>query len=313
MELKLSQNLDSLIWPLSEDERQTLEQNILRSGCANPFHVWRDILLDGFPHYQICQEHSIPLQAHELHFKNWEETIIWVCKDQLCRSNLPAEMRKYLIGRRYAAEKILAARNFVRRNQYSLPTAERKLRNHADHDQHRTALPLAQEYHVCCTTIQKYGVFAVAIDRIASVDHSMRMQILSGKIWIAHDNIVALASMNEMQIKLIIAYLYETNKTHLQVEDLTRIVGYITTAKKRPGRSCTQSSVKDMPAYDPDTAVLGLALTIPSWCSSVRRVYNATDLTAISESARDRLCAGLRVLQEEIEFVKQAIKEAKAL
>lgn len=312
MEIKRSKILESMIWPFSEEEHQSLEQRICQSGRCEPFHIWHDVLLDGFQTFQICQVHGIPFQTYELHFKNWEEVIIWVCKDQMRRPNLPSEMRKYLIGKRYTAEKILAARNVVRRNQYSPMLDGERMRNHSSNRQNRTAVPLGHEYHVCCQTIQKYGAFASAIDRIISVDSTMHAQLFSGEIGVSHDNVIVLAGMNDLHIKLVIAFLRETNKTHLLLEDLEQIVGYTDASKKLFRCGYAQASVKDMPAYDPDTEVLSLALTIPSWCTSVRRLQNATDLNAISESARDKLCANLRVLQDEIAFMKQAVKKGES-
>ena len=69
------------------------------------------------------------------------------------------------------------------------------------------------------------------------------------------------------------------------------------------------TSIKDMPAFDPDADINGLALTIPSWSSSIDRVRKQTDLSIISTKARDRLIKQLHSLVDHVSDLLGAIKE----
>ena len=65
-----------------------------------------------------------------------------------------------------------------------------------------------------------------------------------------------------------------------------------------------------MPKYDPDAEIMSLALTIPSWKSSIERVQDKADLTCSSEKARNKLLKELTVLSQTIDILSSYIKEA---
>ena len=69
------------------------------------------------------------------------------------------------------------------------------------------------------------------------------------------------------------------------------------------------TSIKDMPAFDPDADINGLALTIPSWSSSIDRVLKRTDLSIISSHAREGLVRQLLSLTDHVSDLLDAIKE----
>lgn len=69
------------------------------------------------------------------------------------------------------------------------------------------------------------------------------------------------------------------------------------------------TSIKDMPAFDPDADINGLALTIPSWSSSIDRVLKQTDLSIISSHAREGLVRQLLSLTDHVSDLLGAIKE----
>lgn len=71
----------------------------------------------------------------------------------------------------------------------------------------------------------------------------------------------------------------------------------------------TGPSVKDMPAFDPDAEITGLALTIPSWGSSIDRTRNKANLTIVSDKARNRLTEALTGLQDKVSEMLAALKE----
>lgn len=71
----------------------------------------------------------------------------------------------------------------------------------------------------------------------------------------------------------------------------------------------TAGSVKDMPAYDPDAEISSLALTVPSWVSSIDRTRSNANLRYISSNARRKLEKELLVLKETIDTMLAVIKE----
>ena len=66
-------------------------------------------------------------------------------------------------------------------------------------------------------------------------------------------------------------------------------------------------SVKDTPAFDPDAEITGLALTIPSWCSSMERVRHTINPDIVSENAKSRLRSSLILLTDEVKKVEEFV------
>ena len=64
-----------------------------------------------------------------------------------------------------------------------------------------------------------------------------------------------------------------------------------------------------MPAFDPDADITGLTLTIPSWTSSINRVLTKTDLSIVSDTARNSLANELQSLLKNIDKMLSAIEE----
>ena len=105
--LKIDPEFQSQIPPLTDDEFKQLEENILKEGkLLSPLIVWNNTLVDGHNRYAILQKHpEIYFSTTPLQFENREETIAWICRNQLGRRNLSPEQKRYLLGKQYEAEK----------------------------------------------------------------------------------------------------------------------------------------------------------------------------------------------------------------
>jgi N6-adenosine-specific RNA methylase IME4 len=100
----------ALIPPLSAEERQQLEENIVEHGGArDPLVVWASkgtlTLLDGHNRYEICTRLGLPFDIHELQFKARDEAEDWIDRNQLGRRNLTHDAFTMLLGRRYKRAK----------------------------------------------------------------------------------------------------------------------------------------------------------------------------------------------------------------
>jgi len=62
-QIKVDPEFQQLIPPLSADERDLLEKNIIQDGCRDPLVVWDGILLDGHNRLEICKAHDIPFET----------------------------------------------------------------------------------------------------------------------------------------------------------------------------------------------------------------------------------------------------------
>lgn len=83
----------SLIGPLTKEERQQLEANLVAEGCRDPLVTWNGILLDGHNRFEICERLGIPYQTVEIELPNDEAAKLWIEEHQIGRRNLTNDQR----------------------------------------------------------------------------------------------------------------------------------------------------------------------------------------------------------------------------
>lgn len=313
--LEIDMEFKTLIHPLRKQEFLQLEENILSDGCRDPIITWKGVIIDGHNRYEICSKRKIPFAVIEKDFECREEVIAWICANQLGRRNLTEETRKYLIGMQYENEKIAnSKKNSNGVNQFNMPGSHRKNTgpytsgNKGELSKMKTAERIAQQNHVSHGTVEKYAIYSKAIQEIGKKEPKIVPKILSGQCKISHSNVVELSHKSQNELKQIGNRMEETSQPFSQYKK-TR------TDILRKGRVTNENverpfSIKDMPAYDPDAEITGLTLTIPSWCSSISRVKNQTDLSNISDEARNKLEKVLLELSDMIDAMLDAIMEA---
>lgn len=90
-------DLRSLIPPLTADEYEQLEQNILRDGCRDPLALWDDVLLDGHNRFEICQKHGIAFGTEQVKgLETLADATLWIVRHQLGRRNISDFVRAEL-------------------------------------------------------------------------------------------------------------------------------------------------------------------------------------------------------------------------
>jgi site-specific DNA-methyltransferase (adenine-specific) len=94
--MKILQELESLIPPLSNEEFKQLERNILEEGIREPLITWNGILIDGHNRYRIAQEHDINYETLEKEFDNIFLVKVWMIYNQFGRRNLSNYWRSVL-------------------------------------------------------------------------------------------------------------------------------------------------------------------------------------------------------------------------
>ena len=86
-----------LIPSLTEEEYAGLEASILKDGCRDALIVWGEVLIDGHNRYRICTEHKVPYETRQMEFKNRDEVLLWIMRNQLSRRNLSDFQRVELV------------------------------------------------------------------------------------------------------------------------------------------------------------------------------------------------------------------------
>ncbi len=304
---KIDLEFKHLIPPLGVDEYRQLEQNLLADGCQDALIVWNGLLLDGHNRYEICSKHHIPYEVHTLSFSCREEAIAWICRNQLGRRNISEETRKYLIGKRYESEKMVGNHNARGANQHiKKESGSPKVSHTQKKGSHsKTAYRLGDEYHISHTTVNKYGTYARALDKLTKKDVNIVPKILSGQVKISHDHVLELSTLPDPEASLVCEQLGTASNGDVSYSEAReRLRG------KQNHKSVPKGLVKSMPVYDPDSEISSLALTIPSWISSIKRTQELANLMGATRPAKDKLKDQLTRLCEAAMDMLQAIEEA---
>lgn len=114
----------ALIPPLSDEERDQLETNLLREGCRDPLVVWNNVLIDGHNRYEICTKHKIPFKTVNKAFASEDDAKNWVIYNQLGRRNISSYIRAQLSLLLKPEIEGLAKKNQGKRNDILLISAK---------------------------------------------------------------------------------------------------------------------------------------------------------------------------------------------
>lgn len=144
------------------------------------------------------------------------------------------------------------------------------------------------------------------MDALAEKDAEIVPRILSGQYKIAHKNVVELSKLSPPEIKKVERRIKKMQQPFIQYNQSRNAISEVSEGARG---TVAATSIKDMPAFDPDADINGLALTIPSWSSSIDRVLKQTDLSIISSHAREGLVRQLLSLTDHVSDLLGAIKE----
>lgn len=288
---------------ISDSDYSALEENLFDNGCRLPIHTWNGLILDGHKRYKICSKWGIPFNIQRHHFTYRSEAIIWIC-EHCCPDSIQVtdELRKYQIGKHYEATKELFLDNYTEKRVPKF--------------QYKIAIELAESYSVVPNTIYKYGIYARCIDNIFQKEPSIVEKILSGKLKISHDNIVELARFPRENIRKLSSHINRSQVDHIGFSEMRHELRYGSHTSRGPSKprksyeaNEVSVAIKQMPEYDPDAEISSLALTIPSWISSIQRTQEHANLSLISEPARDKIKNQLANLTTAVYEMLAAIEE----
>ena len=296
--LQIDQEFKELIPPLSKEEFNLLEENILKFGCIDPICTWNNTIIDGHNRYSICTKHNLKFNIQAFNFELREEAKDWICANQLGRRNISDETRKYLIGKRYEMEKILL-NNPGGKNQYSKIYKENEEIKEERDRIHRpvTAIKLGKEYNVSTRTVLTYANYSKAIDKLNKEEPDLTQKILNGEIKVPQNQVIRISKLSPKIKNKIQKYLKkETNSTDYLIKPKT-----VANEKKY--------KIKEMPEYDPNAELVSLSFTIPSWIESLDRVLSLSKYKTATKDVKNKVKKELHNLEFSIGTMILALEE----
>jgi len=164
-------DIRSMIPPLTDDERATLEENIKADKeILSPLIVWKEkrILLDGHNRKEIGDRLGIGYRVKEISFTERNDAEIWVKKTQLGRRNLSPDQASIIRGSIY--------------NQTSKGHGGARDKSSSGQNVHlKTSQKLAEEFGVTERTIRRDGEFAEAVEKVKKIDKEIGDKAIAGK------------------------------------------------------------------------------------------------------------------------------------
>ena len=162
----------AMIPPLSAEERQQLEENIVEHGGArDPLVVWASkgklTILDGHNRYEICTRLELPFDVHEMRLGSRDAAADWMDRNQLGRRNLHPDAFTLLLGRRY--------------NRLKKTMAEAGASKGKSYQSSTTAERLAKEHGVTEKTVRSAGKFAEAVAKAEEISPGIGLKVAHGQ------------------------------------------------------------------------------------------------------------------------------------
>jgi N6-adenosine-specific RNA methylase IME4 len=182
--MRIDKEFKNLISPLSHNEYQQLEQNIIDEGCRDALVVWQEenILLDGHNRFYICENNGIEYDIIDLSLPDRNAAMLWILSNQLGRRNLTDEQRTYYLGARYELEKLVPHRPKGVQNE-PLKTYDR----------------IADETGNSASTIKRAAKYKQAVDKIAEHSEELKDSILAGELGTTKKEILQLGKVLEQE------------------------------------------------------------------------------------------------------------------
>ncbi|MDN5211892.1 hypothetical protein QQ020_07510 [Fulvivirgaceae bacterium BMA12] len=186
--IKQEEALKKYIIPLSKEEFNLLEQNILKDGCLDPLRVWvnqkgEHVLVDGHNRLNICEKHGIDFEIKQMSFESLEDAKIWMANNQLGRRNLTPDQVSYYRGLKYES---------LKKNNKGYAQVKS-----AGQNEPWTYEVLAEEFKVSASTIKRDAKFAKALDKIGQTNAALKYDILSGATKVKKADIMLFADIDD--------------------------------------------------------------------------------------------------------------------
>lgn len=313
--LQIDPEFVRLIYPLNKKELKDMEYAIKYSDNYGSIRVWNSCVVIDFDKYLLCHKYRKPFTIEKMPLKDRTEVIAYICEEECKRQDIPKEMYKYLIGKRYICEKLLGSHLASSVKRSDKKKGQQIIENSKfDSSGVQTRERLSKEYHMSSPTVFKYGLFSQKIDELYCVAPTLAEMMVFGTAKIGHEQLLDLMKLPTdklAEMELNIARNNNKNKSYTEVREM--IQGYVqmshTTKKGNTTDDELNFTIKEMPEYDPDLEFSSLALTIHhSWINSINRTREKGVNKGISIEKRNQLENELCSLKTAIDSLLDAIR-----
>jgi hypothetical protein len=303
--LIIDPEVSALFLPPDAATINKIRENIRLGIAPAPFPVWNRILMDRIHEYQEYSNAGFTIKTHPFTFRSKNMMLASIC--QLLAEDIQShtQYKIYLIGKQYQYHKAAFDHKEVESPTEHISLVE--LKKKYTKDIHPSVVALVDLYGVSSGTIHFYSRYATAIDTIRTCSPKLATAILSGDITVSRKAILRLNTLSETELKKCIEKIDASHDTRILS---SMIPGHTPVKIYEPPHLDNKiiPEIKQMPKYDPDEYVSSLALTIPSWSDTIRRVRERSNMEDVSPGAAKKLMFQLGILESNIQIIRTELE-----
>lgn len=303
--LIIDPEVSALFLPPDSAAINKIRENIRLGIAPAPFPVWNRTLMDRIHEYIEYADAGFDIRTQPFTFRSKNMMLASIC--QLLAEDIPkhTQYKIYLIGKQYQYHKAAFDHKDIDSPTEHIRPDELKKRY--TKDIHPSVVALVDLYDVSAGTIHFYSRYANAVDTIRSISPKLALSILSGEINVSRKAILRLNSLSEDELKKCIEKLVSGHDTRILS---SMIPGHAPVKIYEPPHLDNRiiPEIKQMPKYDPDGYVSSLALTIPSWSDTIKRVRERSNMKEVSLGAAKKLIFQLGILERNIQIIKTELE-----
>ena len=290
-----------LIQPVKEQNLKQIEGFLPDSRSFITIDAWNGYLLCDQKLYTIFKSDPSGFKIIDHDFATVNEAGSFICTEQLHRKDLTNSFRKYLIGKKFGFEEgICRAGN-----------------NDGSSSKYRTAYKIGESQNLSGGAVLKYNAFSTAIDTIIKNAEDFGQILLMEQVRVSHENTIELSRLSPSEIRHLANIVSGQRLRHLTYQDIRQEVknkhtnsrSTVSRTEKREQSNSSPTSIRQMPAYNPDADVNSLCMTIGSWVSSMDRVIHNVDFSTISSKALIDLVRQLTILEQTVAALRKSLAE----
>ena len=290
-----------LIQPIIDKDLEQTDEVLPNSRSDITIDAWNGYLLCDEGLYKIFKTDPSGFKIIDHDFSTVDEAGSFICTKQLHRKDLTNSFRKYLIGKKFGFEEgICRARN-----------------NEGSNSKYRIAYKIGESQNLSGGAVLKYNVFSTAIDIIIKNAEDFGQILLMEQVRVSHENTIELSRLAPNEIRHLANIVSGQRLRHLTYQDIRQEVkskhtnprSNVSRNEKREQSNSSPTSIRQMPAYNPDADVNSLCMTIGSWVSSMDRVIHNVDFSTISSKALIDLVRQLTILEQTVTALRKSLAE----
>jgi len=303
-QLKTEKIFEKLTVPSSKQELEELEKSLLSQGCLNPIITWNGVILDGHKRYRICMLEGIAFEATEMNFPSLEDAILWVCRKRTLHLSKNRLIYRYLVGKWDTVGII------INRRKYSgFPDGNMFTGMNTEGRKYSTSREIGRELGLNHATIEKFKRLSIALDAIYGKDPVLFDLLMQGEYKATFEKIMEMSvrSQRGLQEERRRFQRRTGRKPYMEKEVLAQRESV--EGRPRIEEIPITVGIKDMPAFDPDMELRGLALTIPTWMNAMARAWSKTDMTLASELLKKQLAGILDQFRQQIDQMMEVLTD----